>query len=68
MMLLGWGTLAVPTGIVSAEFSSQRNATRMPTTRTCHDCLSEGHAPRAHFCSDCGAKLPPYQHEAANAG
>lgn len=67
MMLLGWGTLAVPTGIVSAEFSSQRNV-RMPTTRTCHECLSEGHAPRARFCSDCGAKLPPYQHEAAQAG
>ncbi|MBU1358466.1 MAG: ion transporter [Gammaproteobacteria bacterium] len=66
MMLLGWGTLAVPTGIVSAEFAIQQRAHR-PTTRTCHECLSEGHSPSARFCSDCGAKLPPWQHDAANA-
>jgi len=62
MMLLGWGTLAVPTGIVSAEFTAQRMH-RRPTTRTCHECLSEGHLPNARFCRDCGAELPPYQHE-----
>ena len=33
MMLLGWGTLAVPTGIVTAEMTSQRHRTP-PTTRT----------------------------------
>ena len=60
MMLLGWGTLAVPTGIVSAEFTAQRML-RVPTTRTCHECLSEGHMPGAKFCRDCGAALPPYQ-------
>ena len=68
MMLLGWGTLAVPTGIVGAEFSARRHAAALlPTTRSCHECLSEGHSIRARFCSDCGAKLPPYQHEAADA-
>jgi len=61
MMLLGWGTLAVPTGIVSAEFTAQR--LHPPTTRTCHECLSEGHLPNAKFCRDCGAPLPPYQTE-----
>jgi voltage-gated potassium channel len=66
MMLLGWGTLAVPTGIVSAEFTAQRML-REPTTRTCHECLSEGHAPNAKFCRDCGAELPPYQTEANRA-
>jgi len=60
MMLLGWGTLAVPTGIVSAEFTAQRMAAK-PTSRTCHECLSEGHAATANFCRDCGAALPPYQ-------
>ncbi|SFL93689.1 ion transporter [Variovorax sp. OV329] len=65
MMLLGWGTLAVPTGIVSAEFTSRR-ILRMPTTRTCHECLSEGHSISARYCSDCGAKLPPYRHEATD--
>ncbi|MDH5340615.1 MAG: ion transporter [Rubrivivax sp.] len=63
MMLLGWGTLAVPTGIVGAEFTAQRMR-RETTTRTCHECLSEGHLPNAKFCRDCGAKLPPYQSDA----
>ncbi len=67
MMLLGWGTLAVPTGIVSAEFTVQRMA-RAPTTRTCHECLSEGHSPSARFCRDCGAKLPAWQHDGDGAG
>jgi len=62
MMLMGWGTLAVPTGIVSAELVSKTR--REPTTRTCHDCLSEGHLPNANFCRDCGVKLPPYQRDA----
>jgi voltage-gated potassium channel len=63
MMLIGWGTLAVPTGIVSAEFTAQR-LPRETTTRSCHACLSEGHLPSAKFCRDCGAQLPPYQREA----
>jgi len=60
MMLMGWGTLAVPTGIVSAEFSMRRMHPEV-TTRTCHECLSEGHAAKARFCDDCGARLPPYR-------
>jgi voltage-gated potassium channel len=64
MMLIGWGTLAVPTGIVSAEFTA-RKLHREPTTRTCHECLSEGHASSARFCRDCGAALPPWQHDTA---
>lgn len=60
MMLLGWGVLAVPTGIVTAEMTSQRMNQR-PTTRSCHACLSEGHEPQSKFCKDCGAGLPAYQ-------
>jgi len=60
VMLLGWGTLAVPTGIVTAEMTSLRNQSA-PTTRTCHACLSEGHSADASYCLHCGAKLPPYQ-------
>jgi voltage-gated potassium channel len=63
MMLAGWGTLAVPTGIVSAEFTAQRLGGE-PTTRTCHHCLSEGHLSTARFCRDCGATLPDYQRDA----
>ena len=61
MMLLGWGTLAVPTGIVTAEMSYIRKMTT--TTRTCQECLTEGHLPDAKFCRNCGARLPPYWRE-----
>lgn len=62
MMLLGWGTLAVPTGIVTAEMTARRSA-EPPTTRTCHECLTEGHLPEARYCLHCGAHLPAYQRE-----
>lgn len=69
MMLLGWGTLAVPTGIVSAELTAQR--VRGPSFREgeagplpqpasgfrCPACDSTGHEPTARFCRDCGAAL-----------
>lgn len=61
MMLLGWGILAVPTGIVTAEMTSLRMGRKTPTTRTCPSCLTEGHEPEARYCSDCGAPLPRYQ-------
>lgn len=61
MMLLGWGVLAVPTGIVTAEMSAQRLAgAPKATTRSCHVCLSEGHQADSKFCRHCGAALPPY--------
>ncbi len=61
MMLLGWGILAVPTGIVTVEMASQRLAAQ-PTTRTCPNCLSEGHDADAKYCKDCGTRLPAYRH------
>lgn len=61
MMLLGWGTLAVPTGIVTTEIAAQRTHRNPTTTRTCHECLTEGHSPDARYCLHCGAPLPPYR-------
>ncbi len=57
MMLMGWGTLAVPTGIVSAEFAARREFTRHEV-RICAACASREHGPEAKFCGDCGARLP----------
>lgn len=56
MMLLGWGILAVPTGIVTAEMTARRFE-RPVTTRTCPDCLTEDHAADARFCKHCGKPL-----------
>jgi voltage-gated potassium channel len=59
MMLIGWGTLAVPTGIVSAEFTALRFRGRAVADRVCSGCGSAGHELGARFCRDCGARLPP---------
>ena len=62
MMLLGWGVLAVPTGIVTLELGLAQNAMRKyVTTRTCQECLTEGLDADANYCKKCGAKLPDYQ-------
>jgi voltage-gated potassium channel len=57
MMLLGWGTLAVPTGIVTAEMAVRRHA-RPVDSRACAECGAEGHGHEARFCKMCGAGLP----------
>jgi voltage-gated potassium channel len=63
MMLLGWGILAVPTGIVTAEMSARRGdrrsgPARLLATRDCPGCGSDGHEQKARFCKDCGSALP----------
>lgn len=56
MMLLGWGTLAVPTGIVGAELTADR-LTHRPGTRTCRDCGFEEADRQARFCRRCGTRF-----------
>lgn len=69
MMLLGWGVLAVPTGIVTAEMTAQRQqgvdagATSPRTTRTCPNCLTEGLSHEANYCWKCGTHLPAHQRD-----
>jgi voltage-gated potassium channel len=55
MMLMGWGVLAVPTGIVTAEMTSQR--LRAVTARGCSQCGTADHAADARFCRVCGTRL-----------
>ncbi|MEP7207906.1 MAG: ion transporter [Casimicrobiaceae bacterium] len=55
MMLLGWGVLAVPTGIVTAEMTVQRGVTSL--SRKCDVCGAVGHEARARYCNACGASL-----------
>lgn len=57
MMLLGWGILAVPTGIISSEIAMERSRMQ-PPGRSCPECLSEDLAPDANFCGNCGVRLP----------
>lgn len=55
-MLLGWGILAVPTGIVTAEMTSQR-IRQEGRVRVCPACGSTDHSERARHCQVCGARL-----------
>jgi voltage-gated potassium channel len=55
MMLMGWGVLAVPTGIVTAEMTSQR--LRPTGRRACAKCGTGEHTVDARFCRACGASL-----------
>lgn len=60
MMLTGWGILAVPTGIVTAEMTLQRRGITPLATRTCPACLTEGLPGDARYCSQCGERLPTH--------
>jgi voltage-gated potassium channel len=56
MMLLGWGILAVPTGIVTAEMTVRR-WTPLRSPRRCPACGRDGHEVVAKYCKECGAQL-----------
>lgn len=55
IMILGYGIIAVPTGIVSVEMSAVMR--RPLSTQVCPSCASAEHEKGAKFCKDCGAKL-----------
>ncbi|RWA51164.1 ion transporter [Cupriavidus sp. UYMSc13B] len=61
-ILLGYGIIAFPTGIVGAELAASI-LKRPLTTRTCTHCLTEGHEPDAGYCKHCGSQLPEYQND-----
>jgi len=55
IMIMGYGIIAVPTGIVTAEMT---RAVRIPVSgQACRQCSAEGHDPDAVHCKFCGAKL-----------
>ncbi|WP_087691325.1 ion transporter [Pandoraea sp. PE-S2R-1] len=60
VMLLGYSVIAIPTGIMGAEIHLAMRKQSI-TTRTCQDCLTEGHDADARFCKHCGSELGPYQ-------
>lgn len=64
IMILGYGIIAVPTGIVSAEYSTQVNPKEEPqkpiidlNTQSCPNCSVSKHKDNAEFCYNCGHKM-----------
>lgn len=58
VMIMGYGVLAVPTGIVSSEMTKQSPLQQL-STQACKACLKEGHDKDALFCKYCGSLLNP---------
>ena len=59
IMILGYGIIAVPTGIVSAELTlGDRDRSGRATGARCADCGAVDHAADALHCRRCGARLP----------
>lgn len=56
VMILGYGIIAVPTGIVTAEFAKDK-WTKKLHSRSCSNCLKEDLDPDAVYCKHCGEKL-----------
>lgn len=54
LMVAGYGIIAVPTGIVTAEIAF---AHKPVTTRSCQSCSGEGHDIDAKYCKHCGEAL-----------
>jgi len=57
VMILGYGVIAIPTGIVTAEFSRQSLKGIPTNTKVCSNCSAEKHSDDAKYCFDCGAEL-----------
>jgi voltage-gated potassium channel len=56
VMIIGYGIIAVPTGIVTAELSVASIQRRI-TTHVCPNCHRAGHEPDATNCKFCGSAL-----------
>lgn len=61
IMIMGYGVIAVPTGIVTSEFAHVRRnrANDKPNPKQCSSCTSFIYDDTANFCPNCGHKINP---------
>ena len=57
IMILGYGIIAVPTGLVTAQFMSKNEEEIDNNTQSCPNCAAEHHRNDAVYCYHCGAVL-----------
>ena len=55
IMIMGYGIIAIPTGIVTTEMA--KVDTVQTNTQSCPNCLKENHNDHAEFCYNCGNKI-----------
>jgi voltage-gated potassium channel len=56
IMILGYGIIAVPTGIVTAELAIKASGSKT-NTQVCRNCNFDRHENDASFCKNCGFTL-----------
>ncbi|MFA5668709.1 MAG: ion transporter [Balneolaceae bacterium] len=59
IMILGYGIIAVPTGIVTLELGKVGSDPDKISTQVCKHCSREGHEADAIYCKFCGYELNP---------
>ncbi|MCF6348389.1 MAG: ion transporter [Flavobacteriaceae bacterium] len=57
VMILGYGIIAIPTGIVGAEYANTSRKEVHTNTQSCPNCSKGKHRDDAEFCYECGYKL-----------
>lgn len=57
IMIIGYGIIAVPTGIISAEYTATKNKTANTIDSSCGDCGADVIFSDAKYCRICGNKL-----------
>lgn len=58
VMILGYGIIAVPTGIVSAELTkSSIDSSSINSNKVCKNCGTDGQQKEAKYCYNCGNSL-----------
>lgn len=60
IMIMGYGIIAVPTGIVSVELAKTEKTPLAPT-KVCPNCHQEGHPSNANYCFNCGYHFPSFR-------
>ncbi|MGB5321702.1 ion transporter [Lutimonas sp.] len=57
VMILGYGIIAIPTGIVGVEMTKDKGPIIHLNTNSCKNCAADKHKDDANFCYKCGEKL-----------
>lgn len=57
VMVLGYGIIAVPTGIVSAEMAKSKDNRLKSHEKVCEQCGNADHLENARYCQQCGDEL-----------
>lgn len=57
VMILGYGIIAIPTGIVGVEMAKEKGVGIHLNTHSCQSCSADNHKDDAKFCYKCGEKL-----------